>query len=655
MVGFTAVLVGYLAVWWPGPTAGLSFLGVEMGEWLKFFGVGAERDYFYIPPFTLALCLVWWSLNWPNHHWSGWVVRGLALLVSLLSFPAVPDLMGEAQAQYVWRVEMIALVGAAVLLAAALRQWGKPTWLSWLPWLLMIPTALWGGLRPLWYFQEIRPFFTQATGYEMQFGPGVWLNTAGHTLIVLVAVGQLLSHRSKLPQPPTRSANLRPYQLAASIAFVAMVVAVFPPVFTPYDLTGEEKITGQAAAISQWLLTAIRPQPQLAPEVELTPQPRSLAGMNTFLQWEVEEAKRAEILRLLQENNILMIRQEFTWEDIEIHGKGDFVDRRNDPAGVSAWVKYDNIVDLAEKYQIEIIARLSNTPEWAHPGTAGTFAPPDNPTDYADFVALTVERYKGRIHYYQLWNEPNIYPEWGEQAVNPEQFTAMMCEAYHRAKAIDPQVMILSPALAQTHGTPDVLNMNDLLYLNRMYAAGAKDCFDILAVQAYGLYSGPTDRRLYPTKINVQRPLYHRDLLVHYGDEHKPVWVSEAGWNSLPADWPGFAQYGRVDEATKGRYAAELLERVVEEWPWVGVVNLWYLKRPMPDADQSYYFRLMEPDFTPLESWLVLTERLKTLPTAYVGDGLRGYRPTLFLSSLAIWFFATLQLLQWSKKEKQHG
>jgi hypothetical protein len=41
------------------------------------------------------------------------------------------------------------------------------------------------------------------------------------------------------------------------------------------------------------------------------------------------------------------LRQEFPWEDIEIHGKGDFEDRRHEPYR-SAWEKYDQIVAAAE-------------------------------------------------------------------------------------------------------------------------------------------------------------------------------------------------------------------------------------------------------------------------------------------------------------------
>ena len=42
---FTVILVGYLVVWLPGPAAGLQFIGVELGEWIKFLGVGRKHDH----------------------------------------------------------------------------------------------------------------------------------------------------------------------------------------------------------------------------------------------------------------------------------------------------------------------------------------------------------------------------------------------------------------------------------------------------------------------------------------------------------------------------------------------------------------------------------------------------------------------------------
>ena len=79
---------------------------------------------------------------------------------------------------------------------------------------------------------------------------------------------------------------------------------------------------------------------------------------------------------------------------------------------------------------------------------AGPFAPPDDLDAFGDFVEMVVRRYKGRIHYYQIWNEPNIYPEWGEQPVDAAEYVELLKVAYTRAKAVDPEVVIIAGALA---------------------------------------------------------------------------------------------------------------------------------------------------------------------------------------------------------------
>lgn len=432
---------------------------------------------------------------------------------------------------------------------------------------------------------------------------------------------------------------------------VLFVVALWPPAGTLYEFTGEEQIQGQARGIIHWLNTAIRPQPHLAPEAELTHESISVFGANTFLQLEALPEVREESLRLLSEGGIDYIRQEFTWEDIEIHAKGDFGDRRNDYDGdgtvdeVDAWAKYDNIVDLAEQYDIEIIARLSNPPSWSRAlpdEQIGANAPPDNYDDYGDFVAGVVGRYAGRVTYFQLWNEPNIYPEWGEQTVVPEDYADLLCTGYRRAKEANPEAVILSGALAPTVALSG-RDLNDLIFLERMYSAGAGDCFDILSAQGYGLWSGPTDQRLRPTVINYPHNLLLRDVMVRHGDAHKPIWISEMAWNAVPDGI--FAQYGQVTDAEKARYAVEAFKRAQAEWPWVGVVNYWFFKRPHDfEKDQAwYYFRLMEPDFTPLPAWDSLAEYASSDPVVESQGGwVYGWgsvRPGLALISGGILFF----------------
>ena len=78
-------------------------------------------------------------------------------------------------------------------------------------------------------------------------------------------------------------------------------------------------------------------------------------------------------------------------------------------------------------------------------------------------------------------------------------------------------------------------NFSDLLFLQRMYDAGAAPYFDVMATQGYGLWSGPTDRRMHPRVMNFGRPQFLRDLMVTNGDAHKPIWISEMNWNAAPA------------------------------------------------------------------------------------------------------------------------
>lgn len=439
------------------------------------------------------------------------------------------------------------------------------------------------------------------------------------------------------------------------IGLLLLVVALFPPTLSLYRLTGEEALQGQLRGLAHWFHTALRPQPELAPDTPMQHADVSVFGVNTFLQSEVLPEVRERSLRMIREAGIDFIRQEFTWEDIEIHGKGDFIDRRNDPDGVDAWAKYDNIVDLAAQYDMQIIARLGNPPAWtrALTDTIGTNAPPDDFQDFGDFVAVVADRYQGRIGYYQIWNEPNGNEEWGLQDVDPEAYTELLCLAYERIKERDPKAVVLAGALTPTVAL-EGRNLNDLVYLERMYQAGAADCFDIMSAQGYGLWSGPTDRRLRPSVINYPHNVYLRDLMVQHGDAHKPIWISEMGWNVAPPELPPV--YGRATEAQQARYAVQAFERARNDWPWVGVVNYWFFKRAdnRERDDTWYYFRMLEPDFTPLPVWNAVAHYAPNAPPVDEPPRFiyawQQVRPALFLIGSALLFFG---LLQWLAPDTQ--
>lgn len=389
-----------------------------------------------------------------------------------------------------------------------------------------------------------------------------------------------------------------------------------------FSVTGEEDTLAQIRGVGQLALNLTHRPLKLEAETATNYGGVYPYGINTFLHQEVEPEKREESLRLIAAAGFRWIRQEFPWADIEVHGRGDFIDRRNDPAGVDAWAKYDQIVDLAEQYNVQIIARLSSPPAWSRAAgdSMGAFAPPDDFDDYANFAAAVAERYRGRIRFYQVWNEPNIYPEWGEQLVSPEGYTDLLCRAYRAIKTADPDAVVLSAPLAPTVELSG-RDFNDYLFLQRMYDAGAGDCFDILSVQDYGLWSGPTDRRIRPFMVNYARPLLIRDMMVRNGDAGKAMWISEMNWNAAPEDVD--PRYGRVTLEQQAQYAVLAYQRAQREWPWVGVVAFWYFKRAdyewLDGRRPEAYFQMADPDFNLMPVYSAVQELTSQPPVMYAG------------------------------------
>ncbi len=399
-----------------------------------------------------------------------------------------------------------------------------------------------------------------------------------------------------------------------------------------FHITGEEETLKQVSGGVQYLLTKLHPPLKTADDVPVNYADVSPFGVNTFLQNEAEPHKRELAMQMVASAGFKWIRQEFPWEDIEIHGKGDFEDRRNAEHIHSAWDKYDQIVDLAEENGIQIMARLSNPPAWtrAQGNDVGSYAPPDNIADYGDYVEAVATRYKGCIHVYQIWNEPNIYPEWGQYPINAEEYVALLKEGYTRIKAVDPDAIVVMGALAATIEVDRQRKegispggLTDALFLQQVYDAGGGDYFDVLAMQGYGLWSGPYDRRMQPRVLNFSRPLYIRDIMVRNGDADKAIWLSEMAWNAVPPESGIPPIYGQVSAQKQAEYAVLAYQRIQEEMPWIGVGFYWFLKQAtdqeLKDGNPQYFFRLLDPDFTPQPVYDALKTSNAQTPVMYAG------------------------------------
>ncbi len=402
-----------------------------------------------------------------------------------------------------------------------------------------------------------------------------------------------------------------------------------------WSQTGEEAAPGQIRGLMELAGNLLRHPLETAPLAAIDHKTEVPFGVNTFLEQEVEGEKIDAMLRMIRAAGFGWLRQEFPWEDLEHDGRGQFtrtkdVDGDGSPEVENTWLKYDRIVDKAEAHGLRLLVRLSNPPAWSRADpNIGVFAPPDDFQDFVNYAVAVARRYRGRIQYYQVWNEPNIYPEWGNQPIDPAGYSELLCRAYAALKTVDPDIVVISGAIAPTIALDKNRDLSDLVFLQALYDHGGGQCFDALAAQGYGLRSGPSDRRLRATSVNVARHVYYRDIMVRNGDARKPIWLSEAAWNAtLDAELPPeqislYGNYGNVTQEQAARYMPLLYERVQREWTWVGNVMYWFFTRKDPfEADQAfYYFRMAEPDyqpdkpsFTPLPVYHSVSEYINTTP-----------------------------------------
>jgi hypothetical protein len=331
--------------------------------------------------------------------------------------------------------------------------------------------------------------------------------------------------------------------------------------------------------------------PRVAPDAHLP-----AVGMNVFLEQEVEPDKRQRSIDLLRQAGVSWIRQQLPWEQIEPLAKGQYVDPKFDQ---STWAKFDDIVERADRAGMQVMLRLDTSPRWALPADAPDgLGPPVRYEDYWDFVAEVATRYRGKVEAYQIWNEPNLNSEWGRSPPDAAAYARLLRGASDRIRAIDPSARVVMAALAPTL-TENADALNDQVYLQRLYDAGVRGAFDVLAVQAYGLRGGPDDPRVDRSDVTFSRPWLVRQLMDRNGDGATPIWATEMGWNVNPPDLAE-QRFGRVTPSLQARYTVRAVQRVGEQWPWMQVVCIWYWKR----ADESnrdqdwFWFRLADPDFS---------------------------------------------------------
>ncbi|MGN0492732.1 MAG: sugar-binding protein, partial [Acutalibacteraceae bacterium] len=174
---------------------------------------------------------------------------------------------------------------------------------------------------------------------------------------------------------------------------------------------------------------------------------------------------------------------------------------------------------------------------------------------YARFCGAVAAHFKGRLKYYEIWNEYNI--NFANNGFEPPETYAKMLMAAHAAiKAADPDAFIVGCCTCGLH----------MEWIRRVLVASGPQYMDAMSIHAYCMPAMPDDDLGHVNK-NMNKA---RELTKQFGDE-KPIWMTEIGWATNRAD--GGVTREMQAAAFARMFALKLKENNADKILWYDLLN----------------------------------------------------------------------------------
>jgi sugar phosphate isomerase/epimerase len=251
-------------------------------------------------------------------------------------------------------------------------------------------------------------------------------------------------------------------------------------------------------------------------------------------------------------------------------------------AGAAPFIKprlyeLDELVASAQARGMEVLFTIWGTPAWANGGHGPNRAPTDLGA-LRDFAHGLAARYPS-VHRYSIWNEPNtnlfLSPQFDStgRSVAPRTYAALYRAAYEGIKDANSDALVAigetgshgrdvpSPGSAQDRHSP--ARFAQLLSEQRPRLE-----FDAWAHHPYPISPGvpPDGDANWPNVTLTSLERFGRALDAWFGREATPLWVTELGYETSPAEPRGVTEDAQAEYATR---AIELATQAgVEVFVW---------------------------------------------------------------------------------------
>ncbi|HOV14600.1 MAG TPA: hypothetical protein PK771_09975 [Spirochaetota bacterium] len=192
--------------------------------------------------------------------------------------------------------------------------------------------------------------------------------------------------------------------------------------------------------------------------------------------------------------------------------------------GIYIFDRLDDYVSKANSKNIDIIMTLGMSTDWSAKrkwekslyGKEVKPSEPENIDDWRNYVKTLGTRYKGKIKYWEIWNEPD-FPFFYSGSI--PMMVKLTKEANEILKSIDPENKIISPSVSGWKGW-----FGGLIWLDLFLKFGGKKYIDIIGFHLYtGKIYKPENMVSY---INLVKQIRDNNCL-----SHLPIWNTETNYH----------------------------------------------------------------------------------------------------------------------------
>ncbi|MCC6628970.1 MAG: hypothetical protein IT340_16395 [Chloroflexi bacterium] len=283
--------------------------------------------------------------------------------------------------------------------------------------------------------------------------------------------------------------------------------------------------TGRSAALIHWLiailigtscLSGAMPAAAASPPIRDRELLFGIAGHAWWLDDHLDTFVAA-----YRDLGITSVRLSIDWKVIE------------PTPGVYQWDRYDRVLGRLVDERFTIVGVFVTVPPWAASDPAACGIPtqepaacdlrPEHRPAFDRAARATLTRYPF-IRHWEFWNEPEQWVHLGQNAAD---YLLLLTRFYAIAKEVDPAIQVAAATLAGWD------------YIGWLYAEVDQTLgpghrpWDAVAFHPYNTHR-VRDADGEELTLRYAAVMQLRREMVTHGDRHKPLWITEYGWDVAP-------------------------------------------------------------------------------------------------------------------------